>query len=170
MIRLSRLADYAVLLMSRMANTPDRVHNALDIAEATGLPCPTVSKLLATLAREGLLNSVRGAKGGYGLAHPAREITVAHIIAAIDGPIAITACIEHPGSCDVESSARRASAGRRSIAPFSRRSKMSRSSRSAPARHLPTSPSPNSRAGLARASKAMPLAKPARALRKEALI
>jgi FeS assembly SUF system regulator len=102
MIRLSRLADYAVLLMSRMANTPQVTHNALDIAEATGLPCPTVSKLLATLAREGLLRSVRGAKGGYGLAHPARDITVAHIIAAIDGPIAITACIEHPGSCDVE--------------------------------------------------------------------
>jgi FeS assembly SUF system regulator len=102
MIRLSRLADYAVLLMSRMANTPDRVHNAVDIAEATGLPAPTVCKLLATLAREGLLKSVRGAKGGYGLAMPAREISVAKIIAAIDGPIAITHCIEHPGSCDVE--------------------------------------------------------------------
>jgi FeS assembly SUF system regulator len=103
MIRLSRLADYAVLLMSRMANAPDRTHNAIDIAEATGLPTPTVSKLLATLAREGLLKSVRGAKGGYGLAQPARDITVAHIIAAIDGPIAITYCIEHgPGSCDVE--------------------------------------------------------------------
>jgi FeS assembly SUF system regulator len=102
MIRLSRLADYAVLLMSRMANAPERVHNAIDIAEATGLPCPTVSKLLATLAREGLLKSVRGAKGGYSLASPTHEITVAHIIAAIDGPIAITHCIEHPGSCDVE--------------------------------------------------------------------
>lgn len=102
MIRLSRLADYAVLLMSRMANTPDAVHNAIDIAEATGLPTPTVSKLLATLAREGLLKSVRGAKGGYGLAMPAREISVAKIIAAIDGPIAITSCLEHPGSCGVE--------------------------------------------------------------------
>lgn len=103
MIRLSRLADYAVLLMSRVATTPDAVHNAIDIAEATGLPTPTVSKLLAILAREGLLKSVRGAKGGYGLAQPARDITVAHIIAAIDGPIAITHCIEHgPGSCDVE--------------------------------------------------------------------
>lgn len=103
MIRLSRLADYAVLLMSRVANTPDAVHNAIDIAEATGLPTPTVSKLLATLAREGLLKSVRGAKGGYGLALSAQEITVAHIIAAIDGPINITHCIEHgPGSCDVE--------------------------------------------------------------------
>lgn len=103
MIRLSRLADYAVLLMSRMANEPNHVHNAIDIAEATGLPAPTVSKLLATLAREGLLKSVRGAKGGYGLANPAYEISVAQIIAAIDGPIAITYCIEHgPGSCDVE--------------------------------------------------------------------
>lgn len=103
MIRLSRLADYAVLLMSRIANTPDAVHNAIDIAEATGLPTPTVSKLLATLAREGLLKSVRGAKGGYGLAVPSCQISVARIIAAIDGPINITHCIEHgPGSCDVE--------------------------------------------------------------------
>jgi len=102
MIRLSRLADYAVLLMSRMAQAEDAVHNALDMAQATGVPTPTVSKLLATLARDGMLKSVRGAKGGYCLALPAREITVARIIAAIDGPIAITNCIEHPGSCDVE--------------------------------------------------------------------
>lgn len=103
MIRLSRLADYAVVLMSRMAQTPDGVHNAIDIAEATGLPAPTVSKLLATLGRAGLLKSVRGAKGGYGLALSSHEITIASIIAAIDGPIAITHCIEHgPGSCDVE--------------------------------------------------------------------
>jgi FeS assembly SUF system regulator len=102
MIRLSRLADYAVLLMSRMATAPDAVHNALDIAQATGVPTPTVSKLLATLTRAGLLTSARGAKGGYTLAQPARAITVAKIIAAIDGPIAITSCLEHPGSCGVE--------------------------------------------------------------------
>lgn len=102
MIRLSRLADYAVLLMSRMATAPDAVHNAVDLAQGTGVPTPTVSKLLATLTRASLLTSVRGAKGGYTLAQPARAITVAQIIAAIDGPIAITSCLEHPGSCGVE--------------------------------------------------------------------
>jgi FeS assembly SUF system regulator len=102
MIRLSRLADYAVLLMSRMATAPDAVHNAVDLAQGTGVPTPTVSKLLATLTRASLLTSVRGAKGGYTLAQQARAITVAQIIAAIDGPIAITSCLEHPGSCGVE--------------------------------------------------------------------
>jgi len=102
MIRLSRLADYAVLLMSRMSTAPEAVHNAVDLAQGTGVPTPTVSKLLATLTRASLLTSVRGAKGGYTLAQPARAITVAQIIAAIDGPIAITSCLEHPGSCGVE--------------------------------------------------------------------
>lgn len=102
MIRLSKLSDYAVLLMSRMAHAPGAVHNAVDLAQGTGVPTPTVSKLLATLTRGGLLTSARGAKGGYTLARPARDITVAAIISAIDGPIAITSCLEHPGSCGVE--------------------------------------------------------------------
>ena len=102
MIRLSKLSDYAVLLMSRMAHAPDAVHNAVDLAQSSGVPTPTVSKLLATLTRGGLLSSVRGAKGGYTLALPARDITIAAIISAIDGPIAITSCLEHPGSCGVE--------------------------------------------------------------------
>lgn len=102
MIRLSKLSDYAVLLMSRMAHAPDAVHNAVDLAQHSGVPTPTVSKLLATLTRGGLLTSVRGAKGGYSLAKPARSITVAAIIEAIDGPIAITSCLENPGACGVE--------------------------------------------------------------------
>lgn len=104
MIRLSRLADYGVVLMTRMAQAPAAVHTAVDLAEATGLPVPTVSKVLATLCRSGALHSVRGARGGYSLAAPATEITVARIISAIDGPIALTQCIEDgPGSCGVES-------------------------------------------------------------------
>jgi FeS assembly SUF system regulator len=103
MIRLSRLADYGVVLMTRMAQNADGVHTAVGLAEATGLPVPTVSKVLATLARNGALRSVRGAHGGYVLSAPAINITVATIIAAIDGPIALTQCIEDgPGTCGVE--------------------------------------------------------------------
>jgi len=104
MIRLSRLADYGVVLACQMAVRPDRCHNAFDLAAATGLPAPTVSKLLAAMARAGVLISHRGAKGGYRLARAPEEITAADIVCAVDGPIALTVCIEHgAGACDVES-------------------------------------------------------------------
>jgi FeS assembly SUF system regulator len=102
MIKLSRLADYAVVLLTQMGGDTRAVHNALDLAERTGLPIPTVSKILATLAREEVLVSVRGAKGGYRLAAPPERITVAAVIAAIDGPIALTQCVDTAGSCNVE--------------------------------------------------------------------
>src|SRR5690606_8013215 len=102
MIKLSRLADYAVLLLTQMGGDGRTVHNALDLADRTGLPVPTVSKILATLARDGLLLSVRGAKGGYRLAAVPERITVAAIIAAIDGPIALTQCVDSAGTCNVE--------------------------------------------------------------------
>ncbi len=104
MIRLSRLADYGVVLACQMAVKADRCHNAFDLAAATGLPAPTVSKLLAALARAGVLVSQRGAKGGYRLARAPQMITAADIVSAVDGPIALTVCIEHgDGFCDVES-------------------------------------------------------------------
>ncbi len=93
MIKLSRLADYGVALMTSMAEDTDRVHNVFDMSVATGLPTPTVSKVLATLARNGLLLSVRGAKGGYRLGRMPQGISVADIIIAIDGPIALTQCL-----------------------------------------------------------------------------
>lgn len=102
MIKLSRLADYAVVLLTQMGGGAKAVHNALDLAERTGLPVPTVSKLLATLAKDGLLISVRGARGGYRLAAVPERITVADIIAAIDGPIALTQCVDTAGLCNVE--------------------------------------------------------------------
>ncbi len=103
MIRLSRLADYGVVLAGHMANRPDEFHNALELAERTLLPTPTVSKILAALGRGGVLVSHRGAKGGYRLAREPGRISVADIIAALDGPIALTLCIEHgDGACDVE--------------------------------------------------------------------
>ncbi|MDX1483079.1 MAG: SUF system Fe-S cluster assembly regulator [Alphaproteobacteria bacterium] len=103
MIKLSRLADYAVVLLTQMGSDPKGVHNALDLAHCTGLPVPTVSKVLATLARDGVLASVRGAKGGYRLAAAPERISVAEIIAAIDGPIALTQCVDRSADiCTVE--------------------------------------------------------------------
>jgi FeS assembly SUF system regulator len=78
--------------MSYLAAHGDRAHNASELATGARLPVPTVSKLLRTLAREGLLESQRGVKGGYALARPADEISVAEIIVALEGPIALTAC------------------------------------------------------------------------------
>ena len=103
MIRLSRFADYAVLLMSHMAREPKRVHAAVGMADNTRLPVPTVSKILATMARAGLLESIRGRDGGYQLAFHPRDITVEQIISAVDGPIALTVCLEgHGVSCELE--------------------------------------------------------------------
>jgi FeS assembly SUF system regulator len=103
MIRLSRLADYGVALMTQMSVASSPVHSAHTLAAASGIPLPTVSKLLSALARAGLLEALRGAKGGYRLARNPRAISVAEIIGAVDGPIALTQCIEHgPGSCEVE--------------------------------------------------------------------
>ncbi len=103
MIRLSRLADYAMVLAGNMSREPQKCHNALDLANATTLPAPTVSKILAALARSGVLVSHRGAKGGYRLARSPHEISVADIIMAVDGPIALTICLEHgDGACEVE--------------------------------------------------------------------
>lgn len=103
MIKLSRLADYAVVLLTQMGSDAKAVHNALDLAERTGLPVPTVSKVLATLARNRVLTSVRGAKGGYRLAAAPERITVAEVISAIDGPIALTQCVDRTADiCIVE--------------------------------------------------------------------
>ena len=87
-----------------MARQPQAQHNAAEMAAASHIPLPTASKILKALARAGLLASHRGAKGGYGLARDAEAITVAQVIVALDGPIALTACVEDgPGDCGIES-------------------------------------------------------------------
>jgi FeS assembly SUF system regulator len=102
-IRLSKLADYGIVIMTTMARHPEGCHNAPEIAAQSHVPLPMASKILKGLARAGLLASHRGAKGGYGLARSAERISVAEIIAALDGPIALTACIEDgPGECEIE--------------------------------------------------------------------
>lgn len=104
MFRLSKLADYGIVIMTNLARRADRQFSAADIASEIQIPQPTVSKILKMLAKAGLLTSHRGAKGGYGLSRPGNSITVAEVITAIEGPIALTACIdEGSGGCDIES-------------------------------------------------------------------
>jgi len=98
-IRLGRLTDYGIVLMAHLAGAGEGPHAARDLAAETELPLPAVSKLLKTLAREGLLVSSRGAKGGYRLARAAEEITVPEMIEALEGPIALTHCALHEGAC-----------------------------------------------------------------------
>jgi FeS assembly SUF system regulator len=104
MFKLNRLTDYAVVVMSQMARRLDQVRTAPQIAQETGVPLPTVAKLMNALANGSLITSRRGAGGGYTLVRPAAEITVAEIIQALEGPIALTACVDGSADgCDVES-------------------------------------------------------------------
>ena len=93
MIRLTKQADYGIVLMSQLALTGQTA--AAELALQTHLPPAMVSKMLKMLARAGLLGSHRGVHGGYELARPAAEISVAHVIFALEGPIALTQCSEH---------------------------------------------------------------------------
>ncbi|MEM6267364.1 MAG: SUF system Fe-S cluster assembly regulator [Pseudomonadota bacterium] len=101
-MRLSNLADYAVITMCQAARHcgSSRV-SAAELAGETGLPVPTVQRLVSKLTAAGLLSSTRGVGGGLQLARPAAAITVADIVEAIEGPIALTSCIDH-GHCDYE--------------------------------------------------------------------
>lgn len=104
MIRLNRLTDYAIVVLTQMGRDPAAVRTAPQLAHETGVPLPTVAKLLKTLAADGIIASHRGAAGGYSLSGAPETISVAQIIAALEGPIALTACVEGSGNhCDVES-------------------------------------------------------------------
>ncbi|MGZ8196126.1 MAG: SUF system Fe-S cluster assembly regulator [Methylosarcina sp.] len=98
MLRLSKLTDYATVILSFMARDNRQVHAAIEIAAATGIALPTVSKILKLLVNAEVLSSTRGAKGGYALASEPERITVAAVICALEGPIALTECsISHQG-------------------------------------------------------------------------
>ncbi len=102
MIRITKQTDYGIVLLTHLAAFPERQFNAPELAAEAHLPLPMVSKILKLLAREGLLTSHRGVKGGYGLARQAEEISMAEIIAALEGPIAITECISVESDCSHE--------------------------------------------------------------------
>ena len=103
MLRISKMTDYAILVMVELARTGALV-SAHKLAERIHVETPTVSKVLKSLARAGLVNSTRGANGGYSVARAAEDINVAEIIAAIEGPIAMTECSIEQGLCSVEDS------------------------------------------------------------------
>jgi FeS assembly SUF system regulator len=93
MLRLNRLTDYGVVVMVQLARSGE-VMTAQRLAERTSLPAPTVAKLLALLAKSGLAAAQRGAAGGYALARAPRYISVADIIETLEGPVALTACVD----------------------------------------------------------------------------
>jgi len=94
MLRLSRLTDYAVVTLSAMARQQGCVLSSAALAEQSGVPEPTVAKILKQLAKDGLVAAVRGAAGGYRLDTPASGISIGAVVAAVEGPVALTACVE----------------------------------------------------------------------------
>jgi len=100
MLRLTKLTDYGILLMTHMASAEKELFAAAELAESTRIPAPTVSKILQALLHEGMLESIRGAKGGYRLARPAMQINVRDIIMVFEGSIALTECNLDHAHCD----------------------------------------------------------------------
>lgn len=105
-MRLSSLADYAVVMMSTAARQCGGMRlNATVLAGETGLPLPTVQKLVSRLSAAGLIESTRGTGGGFRLTRPPAAISLADIVEAVEGPIALTACVDHGAhDCCVEQS------------------------------------------------------------------
>ena len=102
MLRVSKLTDYATVVMATLAAAAGEVLSAQVLAERARLEVPTVSKLLKQLAQAGRVLSTRGIDGGYRLARAAERISVADIVAAIEGPIGMTECSAHAGACGHE--------------------------------------------------------------------
>ena len=102
MLRVSKLTDYATVVMTVLADAPLRVHSAQELAERARLELPTVSKLLKQLAHAELVESFRGVNGGYKLARAPERISIAQIVTAMEGPIGMTECSAHAGLCGHE--------------------------------------------------------------------
>ncbi len=103
MLRVSKLTDYATVIMSYLALLPTRVVSATQIAKEVHLAFPTVSKILKILLEAELLISFRGTGGGYQLARSANDITLAHIVSALEGNLAMTECCSTGNLCSIES-------------------------------------------------------------------
>ena len=106
MLRMSRLTDYATVLLAALAGEPGRVQTAASLAEQTRIAAPTVCKLLKQLQRAALVTSTRGPRGGYQLARPAAQISAAAILDALEGPLALTDCSAGHGNCEIEETCR----------------------------------------------------------------
>lgn len=102
MLRISRLTDYGTVVLAHLAADPARLCSAADVAAATGIAQPTVSKLFKSLARAGLVTSKRGTNGGYRLSRDPHQISAASVIDALEGPVSITECSAADSHCDFE--------------------------------------------------------------------
>ena len=102
MLRVTKLTDYATVVLTALASSPARVHSATELAELARLELPTVSKVLKPLARAGLVTSFRGASGGYRLARPPGQISLIDIVEAIEGRLNMTECSGEHSSCEHE--------------------------------------------------------------------
>lgn len=109
MLRISKLTDYGIVLSTQLAQAkPESVFAVSELADRSRIPMPTVAKVLKQLTRAGIVESLRGARGGYRLSRSAAAITVREVITALEGPIAVTECAseasdcEHEGRCDVQ--------------------------------------------------------------------
>lgn len=103
MLRMGKLTDYGIVLMSYLASKTYQKHSAHTLSDTVNMPLPTVRKVLKALSQAELLTSERGAQGGYNLSRSPKQISVADIIAAIEGPIALTECVSDESHCEQES-------------------------------------------------------------------
>jgi len=106
MLRISKLTDYATVLLAHLAADGAGMKTALALAEDSHVGLPTVSKLLQELQRAGLVSATRGSHGGYRLARSSDDITAADIVDAVEGPVGLTECASHPGQCELEANCR----------------------------------------------------------------
>jgi FeS assembly SUF system regulator len=104
MLRVTKLTDYATVVLTTLAARPRDVLSATELAERAGLEIPTVSKLLKPLAQAGLVEAFRGVNGGYRLARAPDEISLIEVVEAIEGPLGMTECSVHAGACGIEQS------------------------------------------------------------------
>ncbi|MFP7722031.1 SUF system Fe-S cluster assembly regulator [Lysobacter sp. A3-1-A15] len=102
MLRVTKLTDYATVVLTVLASHPGRVLSATELAERAGLEPPTVAKVLKPLAQAGLVEGFRGANGGYRLARQAEDIGLIEIVEAMEGPLGMTECSIHAGHCTIE--------------------------------------------------------------------
>ena len=113
MLRITRLTDYGTVVLAHLARDNADLSSAAQVATATGLALPTVSKLLKALAKADLVSSTRGSHGGYQLARDARKISAADVIDALEGPVSITECSASDSHCSFEASCNVGSAWQR---------------------------------------------------------
>ena len=102
MLWMSRLTDYGTVVLAHLASGDATCVSAAEVANVSGIALPTVSKLLKSLAKSGLVHSTRGAHGGYRLARAPQKISAAEVIDALEGPVSITECSASNSHCDYE--------------------------------------------------------------------